>query len=238
MLPGDLRHDVMKGHCELVPPINETPKPSSELEAIEINIASLADEILPVNQKIGPIERLYDLRTRLKKGVAIQKGDWDTKLIAAVHTGCVMGWDDKGTKSAMQEFALATLNEIVCGKITPLTIHEAKALPEWELWKASMVKEFKALQDMGVFELVKRTDLPKGSKVVKTKWVYKLKQNEDNAISKYKSRLVAQGLLLRWGIDYYDTYSSVVGYNTLRLMLNIPNEGKETLYSKVTGTQS
>ena len=91
----------------------------------------------------------------------------------------------------MQEFALATLNEIVCGKITPLTIHEAKALPEWELWKASMVKEFKALKDMGVFELVKRTDLPKGSKVVKTKWVYKLKQNEDGTISKYKSRLVA-----------------------------------------------
>ena len=140
-----------------------------------------------------------------------------------------MGWDDKGTKSAIQEFALATLNEIVCGKTTPLTIHEAKSLPEWELWKASMVKEFKALQDMGVFELVKRTDLPKGSKVVKTKWVYKLKQNEDGTISKYKSRLVAQGFLLRWGIDYYDTYSSVVGYNTLRLMLNISNETGEQI---------
>ena len=229
MLPGDLRHDVMKGHCKLIPPTNETPKPSTELEAIEINIASLADEILTVNQKIGPIERLYDLRTRLKKGDAIKEGDWNTKLISAVHTGCVMGWDDKGTKSAMQEFALATLNEIVCGKTTPLTIHEAKALPEWELWKASMVKEFKALQDMGVFELVKRTELPKGSKVVKTKWIYKLKQNEDGTISKYKSRLVAQGFLLRWGIDYYDTYSSVVGYNTLRLMLNISNETGEQI---------
>ena len=74
---------------------------------------------------------------------------------------------------------------------------------------------------MGVFELVKRQDLPKGTKVVKTKWIYKIKQNDDGSISKYKSRLVAQGFLLRWGIDYYDTYSSVVGYNTLRTMLNI-----------------
>ena len=229
MLPGDLRNDVMKGHCELIPPINKIPEPNSELEAIEINIASLADEILPVNQKIGTIERLYDLRTQLRKGDPILEGDWNTKLISAVHTGCVMGWDDKGTKSAIQEFALATLNEIVCGKTTPLTIHEAKSLPEWELWKASMVKEFKALQDMGVFELVKRAELPKGSKVVKTKWVYKLKQNEDGTISKYKSRLVAQGFLLRWGIDYYDTYSSVVGYNTLRLMLNISNETGEQI---------
>ena len=52
-------------------------------------------------------------------------------------------------------------------------------------------------------------------------WIYKIKQNDDGSISKYKSRLVAQGFLLRWGIDYYDTYSSVVGYNTLRTMLNI-----------------
>ena len=84
-----------------------------------------------------------------------------------------------------------------------------------------MEKEFRALQDMGVFELVKRTDLPKKSRVVKTKWTYKIKQNSDGTISKYKSRLVAQGFLLRWGIDYYDTYSSVVGYNTLRTILNI-----------------
>ena len=135
--------------------------------------------------------------------------------------GCIMGWDDKGTKRAMKHFALATINEIVCGKTTPLSYREAKSLPEWETWKESMEKEFRALQDMGVFELVKRTDLPKKSRVVKTKWIYKIKQNSDGAVSKYKSRLVAQGFLLRWGVDYYDTYSSVVGYNTLRTILNI-----------------
>ena len=112
--------------------------------------------------------------------------------------------------------AMATINEIVCGKTTPLTMNEAKRSPEWELWLESMKKEFNALQEMGVFGLVKRKDLPKKARVVKTKWVYKIKQNSDGSISKYKSQLVAQGFLLRWGIDYYDTYSSVVGYNTLR----------------------
>ena len=52
-------------------------------------------------------------------------------------------------------------NEIVCGKTTPLTMNEAKRLPEWKLWLESMKKEFTALQEMGVFELVKRKDLPK-----------------------------------------------------------------------------
>ena len=84
-----------------------------------------------------------------------------------------------------------------------------------------MEKEFKALHDMGVVELVKRNDLPLKAKIVKTKWIYKIKQNEDGSISKFKSRLVAQGFLLRWGIVYYDTYSSVVGYNALRTVLNI-----------------
>ena len=70
-----------------------------------------------------------------------------------------------------------------------------------------MLEEFKALQEMGVFELVKRDDLPKRTKILRTKWMYKIKQNEDGSISKYKSGFVAQGSLLRWGIDYYGTYS-------------------------------
>ena len=224
MLKGDLPYDVQKGLCRLIKPKTQTTKPietNDELEAIEINFAGLIDEISPVNPKVGPIERLYQLRSQIRKDSKIEENDWNSKLVEAAHMGCTMGWNDKGTERAVQQFALATINEIVCGKKTPLTLREAQSLPEWELWKESMAKEFKALSDMGVFELVKRQDLPKGAKVVKTKWIYKIKQNDDGSISKYKSRLVAQGFLLRWGIDYYDTYSSVVGYNTLRTMLNI-----------------
>ena len=229
---GDLKYDLMHGHCKLIPPRKEQGKesnvPNSELEDIEINIANLIEEIKPVNNEIGPIERIYDFRAQMNKTGQITENDWNTKLISAVHMGCVMGWDNKGTNQAINDFALATVNEVICGKTTPLSMREAKALPEWTTWKESMVKEFKALQEMGVFELVRREDLPKGTRIVKTKWVYKIKQNEDGSISKYKSRLVAQGFLLRWGIDYYDTYSSVVGYNSLRLMLNISaNTGEQ-----------
>ena len=224
MLRGDLKYDVVRGICELVKPLLPMPtitNEQNELEAIEAHITGLQEDIPAINPKIGPIERLYDLRSGIRKGENITEGDWNSKLINAAHMACVMGWDDKGTQNALQEFALSTINEIVSGKTTPITMSEAKSLPEWELWLASMKKEFKALQDMGVFELVKRRDIPKKSRVVKTKWVYKIKQNADGSISKYKSRLVAQGFLLRWGIDYYDTYSSVVGYNTLRTMLQI-----------------
>ena len=176
MKKTDLRYDIQHGHCQIT---KQTPVPRNEIEAIEINFAGLVDEIEPVNKDIGPIERLYHLRSNIRRKTGdhdIQEDDWNTKLISAVHMGCVMGWDDKGTKRAMKHFALATINEIVCGKTTPLSYREAKSLPEWEAWKESMEKEFRALQDMGVFELVKRTDLPKKSRVVKTKWIYKIKQ--------------------------------------------------------------
>ena len=224
MKPNDLRFDVVRGLCKLIKP--ELPIPAisndqNELESIEANIATLQEEVPTPNKRIGPIERLYDLRAGVRQDNKIIDGDWNSRLIKAAHMACVMGWDDKQTQNSMQEFALATINEIFCGKTTPLTMNEAKRLPEWEQWLESMKKEFKALQEMGVFELVKRKDLPKNTRIVKTKWVYKIKQNADGSISKYKSRLVAQGFLLRWGIDYYDTYSSVVGYNTLRTMLQV-----------------
>ena len=174
----DLRFDVVRGICKLIEPRLPIPavvNDKNELEAIEAHISTLQEDITPINPTIGPIERLYDLRSGVRTNETITEGDWNSKLTNAAHMACVMGWDDKGTQNVMQEFALSTINEIVCGKTTPLTMSEAKRLPEWESWMASMTKEFKALQDMGVFELVKRSDLPKRSRVVKTKWVYKIK---------------------------------------------------------------
>ena len=84
-----------------------------------------------------------------------------------------------------------------------------------------MNREMKALRDMGVFELIPRRDFPNGKKVIKTRFVYKIKQNSDGTIKKYKSRLISQVFLLRYGIDYYDIYSSVVGYSSLRTLIAI-----------------
>ena len=121
MLKGDLKYDVMRGLCKLVRPnVTESIEMSNddmgELELIELNFAGLIEQTTPVNNKIGPIERLYDLRARIRKGDKITDGDWNSKLIKAAHQGCVMGWNDKNTKKAIRNFALITINEIVCGK--------------------------------------------------------------------------------------------------------------------------
>ena len=50
----------------------------------------------------------------------------------------------------------------------------------------------------------------KGVKFVGFKWVFVRKRNENNEVSRYKARFVAQEFSQRSDIDYVETYSSVV----------------------------
>ena len=61
-------------------------------------------------------------------------------------------------------------------------------LPEAHLWKAAMEKELYRPQDLNVYKLVPKPDVPEGKNVIGSKWVFKLK-----ADNKFKARVVAQG---------------------------------------------
>ena len=51
--------------------------------------------------------------------------------------------------------------------------------------------------------------LPKGSKQVGCKWVFKPKSDSKGNIERYKVRLVAKGYTQNDGIDYKETFSPV-----------------------------
>ena len=69
-------------------------------------------------------------------------------------------------------------------KLSPKTVKEAfngKAKGKWE---KAMASEMQSLKDNGVYEVV---DRPKGKKVGKSRWVFRVKTNEKGEVEKHKA---------------------------------------------------
>lgn len=67
-------------------------------------------------------------------------------------------------------------------------------------------------------------DLPKGQKAIGSKWVYRIKRDASGNIDKFKSRLVAKGCGQQLGVNYWETFSPVIRYETIRMLFAIAAE--------------
>ena len=74
-----------------------------------------------------------------------------------------------------------------------------------------------ALHQSWTWDLVK---LPKGKRVLKNKWVYRMKE-EEGGKKKFKSRLVVKGFSQKEGIDFNEIFSPVVKMNSIRAILRL-----------------
>ena len=97
----------------------------------------------------------------------------------------------------------------------PETVDEALTCSNHEKWKKAMDEEYSSLMSNDVWELVK---LPKDERVVSSKWIFKCKIGATGNIDRYKARLVAQGYSQRPGVDYKETFSPVVRFESLRMI--------------------
>jgi hypothetical protein len=72
-----------------------------------------------------------------------------------------------------------------------------------------------------VYELVPLSSLPKGTKVIKGRWVYRIKRNAQGQAISLEARWVAKGFSQTYLIDYKLVYAHVARSQSLRVILSL-----------------
>ncbi|SLM33334.1 Ribonuclease H-like domain [Lasallia pustulata] len=89
----------------------------------------------------------------------------------------------------------------------PKTLGEAQTNPSWECWNAAMAEEKQSLDDNHTWNVVNK---PEHREVLRGKWVFKHKRGVNGEIIWYKACWVVRGFEQKEGIDYNETFASVV----------------------------
>ena len=88
------------------------------------------------------------------------------------------------------------------------TLKEARRRPDAGKWLTAAQEEMDSLIEHETWSLTK---LPPGRMIVGSKWVFKVKLDENGEAARYKCRLVAQGYTQAQGIDYHETFAPLPG---------------------------
>ncbi|XP_070008331.1 putative mitochondrial protein AtMg00820 [Nicotiana tabacum] len=79
-----------------------------------------------------------------------------------------------------------------------------------------MQEELDQFSKNQVWKLIPKPD---NVSVIRTKWVFRNKLNEDGKVIRNKARLVAQGYSQQEGVDYDETFTPVARLESIRILL-------------------
>nr|GFA86582.1 retrovirus-related Pol polyprotein from transposon TNT 1-94 [Tanacetum cinerariifolium] len=107
-----------------------------------------------------------------------------------------------------------------------LSVHRYKKLPSLprttleamadSAWIEAMHKELHQFDILHVWELV---DKPFGKTVIRLKWLWKNKKDEDQTVIRNKARLVAKGYAQEEGIDFEESFAQVAHLEAVRIFV-------------------
>ncbi|XP_075080193.1 uncharacterized protein LOC142165730 [Nicotiana tabacum] len=103
-------------------------------------------------------------------------------------------------------------------KKDPISFSQAIESNESDKWIDAMKEELKFIEYNKVWDLV---ELPKSSKRIGCRWVFKTKRDSNGNIERYKARLVSKGYTQKGGIDYKETFSPVSKKDSLRIIMTL-----------------
>ena len=121
------------------------------------------------------------------------------------------GRDEYVAATSVQHVAYAA-----CQVAEPQTMDEALSGEHSDIWKQAADSEYDSLLENETWDLV---PLPSGRKPIGSRWVFKVKYGASGDVERFKARLVAKGYAQKPGIDYEETFSPVVKFQSIRTLL-------------------
>ena len=100
----------------------------------------------------------------------------------------------------------------------PESYEAANVSEQQEQWQRAMQEEMDSLQHNHTYDLVAR---PKGRKVLRNKWVYKVKAEEKSSQPRYKARLVVKGFAQKKGVDFDEIFPPLVNMTSIKIVLGL-----------------
>jgi hypothetical protein len=97
--------------------------------------------------------------------------------------------------------------------------------------RKAMLEEMMSIEENNTWSLI---DLPPGRKLIRVKWVFKVKRDEHEEVSKHKVRLMVKGYVKRHGINYDKVFTPVARLDSVRLLIALTaHEGCEVHHMDV-----
>jgi hypothetical protein len=111
---------------------------------------------------------------------------------------------------------------------------QAMNSPDADKWWDACEIEMDTLEnDLKAWKLVPREE---GMNVLPSTWAFKLKRYPDGTVKKFKARLCVRGDCQEEGVDFWETWSPVVQWSTVRTMMMLSTKlGLESAQADITG---
>jgi Reverse transcriptase (RNA-dependent DNA polymerase)/gag-polypeptide of LTR copia-type/Integrase core domain/GAG-pre-integrase domain len=117
------------------------------------------------------------------------------------------------------------INHLQAANDNPSSLREALSSPDAPRWIEAMNIEMDQLMKNDTWDLVERVS---NASVLSCRWVLVKKRDEKGVIVRYKARLTIRGFEQRFGVNYWETYASVVRPESMKLLLVVAmNKGYE-----------
>ena len=97
----------------------------------------------------------------------------------------------------------------------PKTVHEALNSEQSSQWREAMESEYSSLLKNDTWDLVPPRE---GKNIVGSRWVLKVKHDENGSVNGFKARPVAQGYSQVKGVDYEEVFSPVARNTSVKKM--------------------